>query len=52
MKILVVGGNGTIGKSIVTHFIEKNEAYAFYSIPSVQDLCVQLAMLLRPNKIS
>jgi len=25
MKILVVGGNGTIGKSIVTHFNEKNE---------------------------
>lgn len=25
MKILVVGGNGTIGKSIVIHFREKNE---------------------------
>jgi len=25
MKVLVVGGNGTIGKCIVTHFKEKNE---------------------------
>ena len=25
MKILIIGGNGTIGKTVVAHFKEKNE---------------------------
>ena len=25
MKILIIGGNGTIGKTVVSHFMEKNE---------------------------
>ena len=25
MKILIIGGNGTIGKRVVSHFQDKNE---------------------------